>query len=79
MVLVSGLCGMCEVIAYMEATTACRGISLTYHTLQCCITYTPWHGAFDLYLKCGTYTYCIIYSTPNLELKKKQGNIHAPD
>ena len=29
------LCGMCEVTPHMEATTACRGISLIYHTLQC--------------------------------------------
>jgi len=37
--------GMCEVTPYMKATIACRDISLIYHTLQCYITYIPWHGA----------------------------------
>ena len=51
---------MCEATPYMEATTACCGISAVDHTLQCCITYIPQHGAFDLYLKCSTYIdmYC---------------------
>ena len=53
--------GMCEVTPYMEATTACRGISLIYHTLQCYITYTTWCNAFDLYHKCGYRT--LYYAT----------------
>jgi len=36
---------MCEVTLYMEAATACHGISVIYHTLQCFITYIPWRGA----------------------------------
>ena len=49
--------GCMECVKYMEATAACRGISLIYYTLQCYITYTyiSWCSAFDLYLKCGTY------------------------
>ena len=35
---------MCEVTPYMEATTASWGISVIYHTLQCCISYIPRHG-----------------------------------
>ena len=58
LVSVSGYNGMCEVTLYIEATTACRGILLIYHTLQCYITYIPRHGTFDPYLKCGIcYTY----------------------
>ena len=37
--------GMCKVTPYMETTTACCGISVIYHTLQCYITYIPQRGA----------------------------------
>ena len=51
--------GMCEVwkpqphaVVYHLYTTLCSAISLVYH------------GAFDLYLKCGTYNiYCILHGT----------------
>jgi len=52
-----GLRGICEVTPYMEATTACRGILLMYYTYQCYITYIPWHGTFNLYLKSDTYLF----------------------
>ena len=37
--------GMCEVTPYMEATTASKGISVIYHTLQCYISYIPRRSA----------------------------------
>ena len=43
--------GTCEVTPCMEATTACHGISLIYHTV---FTYKPQCSAFDLYLKFST-------------------------
>jgi len=48
LVSVSGYNGMCEVTLYIEATTACRGILLIYHTLQCYHLYTTLCSAISL-------------------------------
>ena len=37
--------GMCKVTPYMEAATACHGISVICHTLQYYIIYIPWCSA----------------------------------